>query len=228
MITLQGWSAFLKVLEEPPSYVIFMLATTDPQKLLPTILSRVQRFNFTRISVDGIRNRLLYILQQEDIHTFEYNGIDYIARLADGGMRAAITLLEECLDYSTELTLDNILKVTSGGLDEVNMLNMLELICIKDSVKALQLFTKIYNSGIDISVFIKMFTEYLVNCVKYLLTRDVNITILSEKSVLWLNNNLNRLMQIKKILFSISTINNRYSSGNLKVEIESWLVEVCE
>lgn len=228
MITLQGWSAFLKVLEEPPPYVIFMLATTDPQKLLPTILSRVQRFNFTRISVDGIRNRLLYILQQEDIHTFEYNGIDYIARLADGGMRAAITLLEECLDYSTELTLDNILKVTSGGLDEVNMLNMLELICIKDSVKVLQLFTKIYNSGVDISVFIKMFTEYLVNCVKYLLTRDVNITILSEKSVLWLNNNLNRLMQIKKILFSISTINNRYSSGNLKVEIESWLVEVCE
>ena len=54
MITLQGWSAFLKILEEPPSYVIFMLATTDPQKLLPTILSRVQRFNFTRISVSGI------------------------------------------------------------------------------------------------------------------------------------------------------------------------------
>lgn len=227
MITLQGWSAFLKVLEEPPSYVIFMLATTDPQKLLPTILSRVQRFNFTRISVDGIRNRLLYILQQEDIHTFEYNGIDYIARLADGGMRTAITLLEECLDYSTELTLDNILKVTSGGLDEVNMLNMLELICIKDSVKALQLFMKIYMSGVDIAIFIRMFNEYIVNCIKYLLTRDVNITVLSEKSILWLNNNLNRLMQIKSILFSLNTMNTRCSSGNLKVEFESWLIEIC-
>lgn len=227
MITLQGWSAFLKILEEPPSYVIFMLATTDPQKLLPTILSRVQRFNFTRISVNGIRNRLMYILEQEGIRTFEYNGIDYIARLADGGMRAAITLLEECLDYSSELTLDNILKVTAGGLDEVNMQNMLELICLKDGVRALNLFSDIYISGVDISVFIKMFTEYMVNCIKYMLTRDINITTLSEKSILWLNNNMNRLMQIKSILFSINNLNTRYASGNLKVEVESWLIEIC-
>lgn len=114
MLTQQAWNSALKILEEPPEYVIFLFATTDPQKIIQTIMSRVQRFNFKRISTQGIVSRLKYILAQENITTYTDEAIQYIARLARGGMRDSITTLEKCLDYSNNLTLDVVLKVTSG------------------------------------------------------------------------------------------------------------------
>lgn len=104
----------LKILEEPPEYVVFLFCTTDPQKIISTIMSRVQRFNFSRISTQGIINRLKHILQCENITTYEDTAVEYIARLAKGGMRDSITTLEKCLDYNSNLTLDSVLKVTSG------------------------------------------------------------------------------------------------------------------
>ena len=133
MLTNQAWNSMLKILEEPPEYVIFLFATTDPQKILPTILSRVQRFNFSRISTEGIIKRLTYILNQEGITSYEQSAIDYIARLAKGGMRDAITTLEKCLDYNTNLTLENVHKVTSGGVDEEALLSLMRLILDKNA-----------------------------------------------------------------------------------------------
>ena len=116
-ISLMGWQAFLKLLEEPPAKSIFIFCTTDPQKIPKTILSRVQRYDFQRISQDGIVDRLRYILQQEDNGTETIypnprstveqiklsDSLGYIAKIADGGMRDAITLMDKALSYSKDL-----------------------------------------------------------------------------------------------------------------------------
>ena len=99
-ITTQGWQAFLKCIEEPSPYTIFIFCTTDPQKIPVTILNRVMRFNLTRISTEEIKNRLLYISSVEGYTNYQ-DSCDYIARLSCGGMRDAIAMLEKCAGYST-------------------------------------------------------------------------------------------------------------------------------
>ena len=227
MLSTAAWNSMLKILEEPPEYVVFLFATTDPQKILPTILSRVQRFNFSRISTEGIIKRLIYILQQENITTYEIPAVEYIARLAKGGMRDAITTLEKCLDYDINLTLDNVHKVTSGGVDEATLLKLLRLLLDKNSKEALIEFQDIYMSGIDTSLFLKLFIEYVENCIKYLITNNANITPLSDTSLTWLNQNGNFEENMRNILTGLISIKTNYLSEDLKIIIESWIIEEC-
>ena len=101
-------SALLKTLEEPPENVIFILATTDPQKLLPTIISRCQRYDFTKVRTDQIRDHLLNIAKKENI-IMEENAAMMIAVLSDGGMRDALSIMDQCASYtSDEITVDAI------------------------------------------------------------------------------------------------------------------------
>ena len=101
MLTTQAFNALLKTLEEPPAHVIFILATTDPQKVIPTVLSRCQRYNFSKINPYEIRKRTMEILQKEKI-PYEEKAVEEIARMAEGGMRDALSLLEQCLSYNPE------------------------------------------------------------------------------------------------------------------------------
>ena len=228
MLTVQAWNAMLKILEEPPEYVIFLFCTTDPQKIIGTVLSRVQRFNFQRISVDGIYNRLKFILQQENITTYEDDALQYIARLAKGGMRDSITTLEKCLDYNANLTLDNVLKVTSGGITEQTLLQLTSFILNKDCKSALLLFNEIYMSGADVSLFIKLYTEYLENCTKYLITLTPDITTLSNISFNWLNQIMNNSCDsFRALLISFSEMRTHFNTEDLKIMVESWLIKVC-
>lgn len=231
-----AWSAMLKILEEPPEYVVFIMCTTNPEKILNTILSRVQRFNFARISNEGIEGRLKYIVQNENIERInqgkqqiiiDQNAINYIARLAKGGMRDAVTTLEKCLDYSLNLSLDNVLEVTSGGLTENVLLELMTNILKKDCKSALLLFNKIYMSGVDVTLFLKMWTEYLQNCIKYLVTGMVTLTTLSDFTINELDSNPNIVDTLRVMLNSILQINNRYSTDDLKILVESWIIELC-
>ena len=227
MLTNQAWNSMLKILEEPPEYVIFLFATTDPQKILPTILSRVQRFNFSRISTEGIIKRLTYILNQEGITSYEQSAIDYIARLAKGGMRDAITTLEKCLDYNSNLTLANVHKVTSGGVDETALLGLMKLLLDKNTKQALLHFHNIYMTGVDTSLFLKLYIEFIENCVKFLVTGEANITPLSEITINWLRQNSAFLEDIKFQLMNTLRIKSDYLSEDLRIIIESWIVQEC-
>ena len=122
-----AWQAFLKLIEEPPAKSIFIFCTTNPEKIPKTILSRVQRYDFRRISQKGIVDRLSYILAEEDIPELEdgLNAVEYISKLADGGMRDAITLMDKCLSYSSELTVENIVKAL-GVADYDTMMEKVE------------------------------------------------------------------------------------------------------
>lgn len=163
----QAWQAMLKVLEEPPAKSIFILCTTDPQKIPKTILSRVQRYNFQRISQKAIAQRLEYVLMKEDaMREEDAYAIDYIAKQANGGMRDALTMLDKCLAYSEELTVDNVVKAL-GMSDYSTLMNFLCACAEKDSVAQIDIVNEVYMSGKDLKQFIKDFTSFVLDCCKF-------------------------------------------------------------
>ena len=112
MLSIGAFNALLKTLEEPPSHVIFILATTEIHKIPNTILSRCQKFDFNKISVNKIKERLEYIIKEEKIN-IEEEAIIEIARLADGGMRDALSILDQVISYSDD-------KITVSSIHEIN------------------------------------------------------------------------------------------------------------
>ena len=116
MLSIGAFNALLKTLEEPPSYVIFILATTEAHKIPITILSRCQRYDFRRISIDTIAARLTELTEKEQVPA-EEKAIRYIAKAADGSMRDALSLLDQCIAFylGQELTYDKVLETLGGG-----------------------------------------------------------------------------------------------------------------
>ena len=177
-----AWQAMLKIIEEPPAKSIFIFCTTDPQKIPKTILSRVQRYDFQRISQFGIVQRLKWICDNEDITRFSDNGklpennyattsaIKYIAKIADGGMRDAITLMDKCLAYSKDLTLENVVKAL-GTTDYDTMFKLTDYLLQmngEESTKlAVQLIEDIYNNGKDLKTFVRQYVQFLLDLSKY-------------------------------------------------------------
>lgn len=175
-ISNTGWQAFLKLIEEPPAKSIFIFCTTDPQKIPNTILSRVQRYDFTKISQNGIVDRLLYILSEENEVDDGERGVsdeavEYIAKLADGGMRDAISLMDKALAYSTDLTLENVVNAL-GTTDYDTMVDLAVDIVNFRNDKIIERIETIYNSGRDIKQFVKQFTQFLLDVQKYSIMHD--------------------------------------------------------
>ena len=168
-----AWQAMLKIIEEPPAKSIFIFCTTDPQKIPKTILSRVQRYDFQRISQDGVVKRLWYILEQEDKGdkfnsdiVWVKDAIEYIAKIADGGMRDAITLMDKCLAYSKDLTLENVVKAL-GTTDYDTMFKLTDYL-IDNKVKlALALIEDIYNNGKELKTFVRQYIQFLLDLSKW-------------------------------------------------------------
>lgn len=173
----QAWQAMLKTLEEPPAKAIFIFCTTNPERIPQTILSRVQRYNFQRISQEGIVTRLEYILTRE-ISTVmpEYkDALEYIAKIADGGMRDAITLMDKCLSFSNELTMENVIKAL-GVTDYNTMFDLNNAFFENDKTKLIKIVSDVYSSGMDLKLFIKTYFEFLLDLNVYCLTKDLAMT----------------------------------------------------
>ena len=177
----QAWQAMLKTLEEPPAKAIFIFCTTNPEKIPQTILSRVQRYNFQRISQEGIVQRLLYILRCEGAiaSTHLVEAVEYIAKIADGGMRDAITLMDKCLSYSKELTMDNVIKAL-GVTDYNTMFDLNNAFFENDKPKLIKIVSDVYSSGMDLKLFIKTYFEFLLDLNVYCLTKDLGMTKIPE------------------------------------------------
>lgn len=163
-------SALLKTLEEPPENVIFILATTDPQKLLPTIISRCQQFNFFKIRTDQIQNHLLDIAEKEGI-SMDSSAAYKIAILANGGMRDALSIMDQCASFSentiTEENIDTIYGLTS--LQE--QIDLLQDIFNKNVESIIQRIRSYESHGIDISRMIDTLIEDLKDTVVYNYTK---------------------------------------------------------
>lgn len=182
MLSTGAWNAMLKLLEEPPKTTVFIMCTTDPQKIPATILSRVQRYNFSKISLDNIMNRLKSIVMWEsaeleheagivDSYTYTEEAIQYIAKLADGGMRDAITMMDKCLSLDPELTVESVVAAL-GTVDYHTHFDLLIKLEVGATDTAVKIIEDVYNSGKDLKQFIKQFQYFVLDVCKYKMFRD--------------------------------------------------------
>lgn len=163
MLSIGAFNALLKTLEEPPSYVIFILATTEVHKIPITILSRCQRYDFKRITIDTISKRIKELTEIEQV-SIEDKAIRYIAKTADGSMRDALSLLDQCIafHFGQELTYDKVLDVL-GAVDTEVFSRLLRVILDGDVSKAVGILEEMVIQGRELTQFVADFTWYLRN-----------------------------------------------------------------
>lgn len=163
MLSQGAFNALLKTLEEPPSYVIFVLATTEANKIPVTILSRCQRYDFRRITVETIADRLTELMRKEQV-SVEEKAIRYIAKAADGAMRDALSLLDQCIAFylGQELTYDKVLEVL-GTVDTEVFSRMLRCILAGDVSGSIRTLEHLILQGKELGQFVTDFTWYLRN-----------------------------------------------------------------
>lgn len=209
-----AWQALLKTLEEPPKFTIFIFCTTDPQKVPATILSRVQRYNFQKISNEGIVDRLISIIQQEnDVSNIHYDldAIEYIAKVSNGGMRDAITLMDKCLSLSDVLTLENVLK-TIGAEDYNTFILFLTALQNKEKGTAITTIENVYNAGKDVKQFMKDFAKFVLEVEKYALYKNFDYISLPNT----LKNELEQLIGdgLFNVMDFVVSLNNQIKWDN--------------
>lgn len=163
MLSIGAFNALLKTLEEPPSYVIFILATTEVHKIPITIMSRCQRYDFKRITIDTIGDRLRELMEKEQVQV-EDKAIRYIAKTADGSMRDALSLLDQCIafHFGQELTYDKVLDVL-GAVDTEVFSRLLRIVLEGDVTGVISLLEEIIVQGRELTQFVLDFTWYLRN-----------------------------------------------------------------
>lgn len=186
MLSTGAWNAMLKLIEEPPAQTVFIFCTTDPQKIPATIISRVQRYDFQRITHDSVVNRLKQILDWEneefcekqgnevyegELIEYELEALGYIAKLADGGMRDAITLLDKCLSFSLDISVQNIVQAL-GTIDYDTMFDLTEAIVDMRAGDAVVIIEEAHRSGVDLKQFIKQYSYFVLDAYKYFLIGD--------------------------------------------------------
>lgn len=176
-----AWQVMLKPIEEQPARTVIILCTTNPEKIPATILSRVQTFQLSKISLDGIVARLKHIIDCENQEganiTYTDDAVSYIAKLANGGMRDSITLLEKSLSYSKDITIENL----SKSLDLPNYddyFALLNGIARKDNAVIVTLINNVYNSGVNFVKWFEGFHSFISNIIKYIFMQDINCTLI--------------------------------------------------
>ena len=177
MLSIGAFNALLKVLEEPPKGVIFILCTTDPHKIPATILSRVQRFQFKRIPQNEVVKRLQYVLQQEGKITYDMDALQYIAKLADGGMRDALMKLDTVLGYTHEITMEAVLDCL-GITNYDYLFKIVSSVIKQDATTPVQLIDDLYKQGKDLKLFVKDLSKFILDLCKLELTQDINTTMI--------------------------------------------------
>lgn len=233
-----AWQALLKTLEEPSKFTIFIFCTTDPQKIPATILSRVQRYNFQKISNEGIVERLEDICIHENSQDYDDpdlrdigdilrrpDALEYIAKVSSGGMRDAITILDKCLSLSHDVTLENVLK-TIGGEDYSTFVTFLSALEGKVKVSAVRIIENVYNAGKDVKQFMKDFAKFVLEVEKYALYKNFDYISLPNT----LENELEQLIDatLFDIMDFVVSLNNRIKWENdPKILIELSILIYC-
>lgn len=229
MLSIGAFNALLKVLEEPPKGVIFILCTTDPHKIPATILSRLQRFDFKRIPQFDIVQRLKYILQQEGILTYNVEAIEYIAKLADGGMRDAIMKLDTVLGYTTEITLQAVLDCL-GITNYQHLVTIVQGIINKQPNEPIQIIDKIYKDGKDLKLFVKDLNKFVLDLCKLSITHNKELTMIPTdimRQCIHITTNTPKY-QLVDILDAINNLLDKIKyEQNPKNLIESELILLC-
>ena len=229
MLSANAFNAFLKTLEEPPSYAIFILATTEKHKILPTILSRCQIFDFNRIQVDDISSHLNKIAIRENINV-EADGLHIIAQKADGGLRDALSMFDQIVSYTNKnLTYKSV-------IDNLNILDydyyfrLTQYLTSADVSNALILFDEVLNNGFDGNNFINGLASHLRNL---LVAKDPQTTKLLEVSENIKQKYISQSQQtaVSFVLTALNLANQcdliYKNSKNQRLQVELALIKMC-
>ena len=232
MLSIGAFNALLKTLEEPPSYVIFILATTEAHKIPVTILSRCQRYDFRRISQETILKRLEDLMEKEQVDA-EEKALRYVAKKGDGSMRDSLSLLDQCIAFylGEKLTYDRVLEVL-GAVDTDVFSELLRLVLAEQITDAIALLDRLILDGRDLTQFVNDFTWYLRNLMLLKASDDMedildisteNLAQLRKEAAMIRNDTLMRFIRI----FSELANSIRYSV-NKRVMLEMALIKLCK
>ena len=227
MLTTAAFNALLKTLEEPPKHIIFILATTEPHKIPTTILSRCQRFDFKKISVNDIKTRLNYICEQENIK-IEEEAIELIGKLSDGGMRDSVSLLDQLTAYTTDKITVNDVNDVYGTITEKEICNLLTLIFNSKLSELFDLITKYDEDGKNLTKIIETIIEFLKNTLIY--SNSSEYFENEEKKQLFSNicNLITEEQTYKTIEILLDAIKSSKNTNNVKLIFELSIIKIIE
>ena len=231
MLSTGAFNALLKTLEEPPSYVIFILATTEAHKIPITILSRCQRYDFHRISIDTIAARLSELLTAEGVEA-EEKAVRYVAKKGDGSMRDALSLLDQCISFylGQVLTYDKVLDVL-GAVDTEVFSRLLRKVLSGDVTGSIHVLEDLITGGRELGQFVSDFTWYMRNLLLVKTSEnpeeaiDVsseNLKLLKEESGM---TDVETLMRYIRIFSDLS--NQIRFASQKRVLVEIALIKLC-
>ena len=227
MLSTSAFNALLKTLEEPPMYVIFILATTDPQKVLPTIISRCQRYNFLKVSKEDIAKKLAYVLDKENVK-YEKEALLLIGELADGGLRDALSILEQALAYNREIiTLDMIASIF-GVASVKDKIEFIKLIQKRNYQELMDKFDQFMVQGINLDGLINDLMVILKELIVYDIVK--NESVLKVCSVEQIND-LYKNIDIdfaKRILDTLIEVKNNAYRQDVKIYFEIGLLKLMD
>lgn len=229
MLSNNAFNALLKLLEEPPEHIKFILATTEVHKIPPTILSRCQRFDFSRIKISDIKQRLLYIASQEGFVLHE-DAAELIAKLSDGGMRDALSMTDQCTAYSNEVTIETV--TTAVGISgREYVFDILSAIMTNDTAKAINSINELYAMSKDLQKLCEELISQMRNAMIIKTVGSASDLIAAtpeEYKLLEEIANNNSLEKIIDKLESLEALNESLiKASNKRIQFEMGLVRVC-
>lgn len=231
MLSAGAFNALLKTLEEPPSYVIFILATTEAHKIPVTILSRCQRYDFHRISIDTITQRLQELMEKEGVDA-EEKALRYVAKAGDGSMRDSLSLLDQCIAFylGERLTYDRVLDVL-GTVDNEVFSKLLRQVLQGNVTECIHILEELLTGGKELGQFVGDFTWYMRNLLlvktsenpeEVLDVSTENMKVLQEESHMIDSDTLMRYIRV----FSELSSQLRYATQK-RVMVEIGLIKLC-
>ena len=231
MLSQGAFKALLKTLEEPPSYVIFILATTEPHKIPATILSRCQRFDFKRVSSKDIASRMSYICKKENIEA-EEKALSLIARNSQGALRDALSILDQCISFGNEKIEYNDVIELLGTVNIDELFELSQSIIDENTKKSLEILNEFIIWGKDIRNLINDLIDHFRNLMVCKVSKDLDeIISLPEESIERLkeqsqNVNINDLIRILNILSE--TQDSMKSSSNTRILAEVTIMKIAQ
>ena len=222
MLTKDAFNALLKILEEPPSHVVFILATTEPHKILPTVLSRVQRFDFRRLTPSQIFTKLKEVAKAEKIN-IEDEGLKAIAVSSDGALRDAEVSLSKLRSYQGKISIDDVTNAL-GLVPFKYHPEFFGYLVANDKISALKFIQRIHESGVDLEHFTKEFIEYLRKVLMFKIN-PATLTAIGEEPVQ--NWQVDGVKLVKMINLFTSARNEIKTSPVVQLPLELAVLELC-
>ena len=222
MMSTGAFNALLKTIEEPPAHVIFIFATTEPHKVLPTIISRCQRYDFTKIGVSDMMERVKYGLEAENIN-YEEEAVRLVCQLADGGMRDAWSIIDQVIAYSQDFVSVEAVNAIYGIITAKEKIHLLDMVSNKDANGCMTMVNNLVERGIDIKRLTNDLIEILKESVIHDYTRESNLlTILKDDEIY--NSKISKTT--KERLLMIDELMNTYDKYKFASNVNSYF-EVC-